>query len=408
MNPQDQISSQFVESITASIAHWRERSSDLDEQTLLELDNERHNLYRAIDYGLKLEQTRRDTAVVALQTFPLIERKGYWTDWIPILEKTVSYCSDQETELKCKLLNRLGQSYRLNRQLEKAIHTYLQSKEFAIRADNERVLAEVHCHLSEAYLLLRDYEQAEYYSLYALTSFEQMADVDLWIMSVLNTLGEIARNQGKTKTAEELFNRAINLARYHNHLLYLARFLSNRALNFQWDGQNDEALACYLEASLILATTDNEMDKTVVQNNIGILYYRQNQWQAAETAFHQANSDYLRRSPNLHLQAKVANNIGNVLIKQAKFLDANSHLQQAADLWQQVDDDLELANTFGSLAEALAGLEKTKEAVAYFDKALKLLEQFPDDAWAQQLQANFCQQRHQLTKDSLENGTKEK
>ena len=133
-----------------------------------------------------------------------------------------------------------------------------------------------------------------------------------------------------------------------------------------------------------------------MQNNIGFLYYKQGRWPAAEAAFRQADTDYLRRSPNFHLQAQVANNIGNTLIKQAKFESAVSYLRQAVDLWLQADDKLELANTSGSLAEALAGQGNTNQALAHFEEALALLAHFPDDTWAVRLRSDFRQQQLKL------------
>ena len=390
------ISSQFVESVAAGIAYWRVQTREINDQTLSELDNERHNLYRAVEYGLKLKQTWRDTAVVSLQAFPLVERRGYWTDWIPVLERAVSLCPDEESELKCKLLNRLGQSYRLNRQLDLAIEVHHQSESIGRQSGNDRTLAEAYCHLGEAYLRRRDYEQAERYGREALSRFEQMAGADEWMIAVLNTLGEAARFRGDMARAEERFDRAITLARQNNHSLQLVRLLSNQALNFQETGQYRDALDCLTEAGSILAETANELDKVSVQNNIGLLYYKQGQWQEAEMAFHRADTDYLRRSPNFHLQAQVANNIGNTLIKQAKFESAVSYLRQAVDLWLQADDKLELANTSGSLAEALAGQGNTNQALAHFEEALALLAHFPDDTWAVRLRSDFRQQQLKL------------
>lgn len=390
------ISSRFVESVTAGVAYWRVQTREINDQTLRELDNERYNLYNAVKYGLKLKQTWRDTAIVALQAFPLVEHRGYWTDWIPVLKRAVSLCPDEESELKCKLLDRLGQSYRLSRQLDRAIEAHHKSKGIARQSGNERALAEAYCHLSEAYLRRRNYEQAERYGRKALSCFEQMADTGQWMMAVLNTLGEAARFRGDLARAEERFSQAIAIGRQSNHSLHLVRLLNNLAINFQEAGKFEDALVCLTEAGSFLAATANELDKVLVQNNIGFLYYKQGRWPVAEAAFRQADTDYLRRSPNFHLRAQVANNIGNTLIKQAKFDDAVSYLHQAADLWLQADDKVELANTLGSLAEALAGQGNTNEALAHFEEALTLLAPFPDDAWAARLRSDFRQQQLKL------------
>lgn len=395
------VNPQFIHSVAAGIAHWRQATAVIDERNLAQLDKERQNLYRAVSYGLQLAETWRETAVLASQSFPLIEQRGYWNEWLPLLEQALARCPTHDVGhdvgLTCILLDRLGQAYRLSRQLDQAIVCHQRSETLAQQARDERALAAARYNLSQAHLYARNYVQAEQIGRAALTWFAQTAPEDKRLMLTLNILGQVMRFQSNRQAANDYFSQAIELARHTNQSLYTARFLSNQALNLQEDGRYAEAVDCLFEAREILAPTAYELDKITIQNNIGLLYYRLSQWAEALDAFRQTDNDYLRRSPNIHMQALVSNNIGNVLLKQARFAEAEAYLRRAITLWEQANDEVEMANSIGSLAEALAGQSQRTEALGYLAQALILLARFPQDAWAQKLQADFRQQQEQLT-----------
>ncbi len=78
MNSETLINPQFTASLAAGLTYWQEQTRSSTDDAVAALDVRRQNLYRAVVYGLKLEQTRRETAVVILQAFHLAERRGYW------------------------------------------------------------------------------------------------------------------------------------------------------------------------------------------------------------------------------------------------------------------------------------------------------------------------------------------
>ena len=76
----------FARSVAANLAYWLAFSQKMGEESLQEIDQERHNLWRAVRFGLDLEATRCAAAKLILQVYNLIERRGYWQRWIPLLE----------------------------------------------------------------------------------------------------------------------------------------------------------------------------------------------------------------------------------------------------------------------------------------------------------------------------------
>lgn len=384
---------QFVESILVGLTYWRERTAHIDDQVISELDTERQNLHRIVRYGLVLPQTWQSAAAVILQSFNFVERRGYWREWIPVLEKAIARCDKEHISVKFKLLNQLGQLYRFVLQWTPALAAHEEAETIAQQLGDEQTLAESYCHLSELYLRQRQYSKAEKYGLAALARFTKIDATERWIAITSSTLGELARFRGDLAQAEERFSQAISYWRILNEPVRIARVLNDLAVAFTTAAKFEQAEKCLKETVLLLEPTPNELDKVMAQINFGLLHFRRENWIGAEAAFRKANSSYLQKTPHIFYRALVANNLGNVLLKQDRLEDAASYLQDAITLWRQADDKLELANTLGTLAETLAAQRRQEEAIARFEEAIDLLSEYPDDTWAQKLQENFMAQQ---------------
>jgi tetratricopeptide (TPR) repeat protein len=379
-----EISPQFIASLTNALTYWQQQTQDLDDAGIIEIDPERHNLHEVVTIGLDLPQTWELAAGVILQAFPLAERRGYWQEWLEVLNKALAHCPDTAYRLQGQLLNRMGELYRYNRQLEKAITAHKQAETIAQERKNESSLAEAHYCLCWDYLETKQYAVAEQCGLAALEVFTHLAVTGVWLSNIYRALGMVARMQGNLAIALERLTRSADSERKLLEPTRLARILQELAQAFQDAERYDEALVCYTEASEILEPTASERDKMLVQINLGVLFFRQHRWGRAEICFRQANDSlYLRQSGEIFLQALVANNLGNVLLKQEHLAEAETHLRQAWQLWLEIQDNLSLANTIGSLAELYAKQDKVVEAKSLFRQAIQLLAAYPDDAFAQ-------------------------
>ncbi len=393
MNAANSPDPQFIENIIAGLAYWQAQTAELDDRAISQLDAERQNLYRIVQYGLELPQTWRDTAVVILQSFNFVERRGYWREWIPVLEKAIAESDEEYSPVKFRLLNQLGQLYRFVMQWPPALAAHEAAETIARQLENEQMLAESHCHLSELYLRQRQYDKAEQYGLAALNRFTKVGAPERWLAVTLSTLGELARFRGNFALAEERLFQAISHWRLLNEPVRIARALSDLAVTFLVAEKLERAERCLTEVAALLEPTGYELDKVMVQINFGLLHFKQESWIEAELAFRKADSSYLRRSPHIYYRALVANNFGNVLLKQGRLAEAASCLQDAISLWRQANDNLELGNTLGTLAETLVAQEQYTDAMPLYEEAITLLSDFPDDARAKELQEKFLGQR---------------
>jgi hypothetical protein len=108
-------SQKFAGSVAANVAYWRARLDDTSDESLKSIDFDRVNLYRAIEFGMGLPSTWHDTARLIVDCFSFIVQKGYYRDWIPLIDKVASCCAEEDLALKGRLLDQLGIYYRRNR-----------------------------------------------------------------------------------------------------------------------------------------------------------------------------------------------------------------------------------------------------------------------------------------------------
>ncbi len=389
----------FIQSIFAGLEHWDNRTYQLDDNKIRGLDSERANLFRIVQYGLAESQTLGKTASVVLQTFPLIERHGYWQEWIPVLEKAIAKYDNEQSQQKFKLLNQLGQLHRFESQWEQGFHAHKTAMELAHRQENDQLIAECDFHLSELFLRQRRYVEAEKHALSAFTTFTNIQATGKWLAVTLTTLGELARYQGDLELADNRLVQALTHWREVGTPVRVARALNDLALVRLDAGMLQKAQKAFLDAAEILEPTTYELDKTMVQINLGALAFEQEDWQTAEAMFRKADSLYLRQSRHLAYRALVANNLGNTLKELRKYKEAVSFLQEAIRLWIKVGDALELANSKGTLAEIAEIEGRLGESCSLFKEALALVQNQKDDAKAKELQVTFLKSIEQVCKD---------
>jgi tetratricopeptide (TPR) repeat protein len=399
MSMSEPINPQFVRAIAASITHWQRQTTSKDEQTIQSLDKERQNLNRAVNYGLQLAETWQETAVVVLQTFHLAERRGYWQEWISLLQTAAADCPPDNPTLKAELLNRLGELYRADRQLPAAIEAHLQAEKIVEPTDQEHLRHRIWFNLSTDYVVSHQYEVAERYGRQALAGFiANNAPLENQAKT-LNTLGMVAWWRGQLDLAEAQLQEAVALWRKAEQPTELLRALNNLMGALKAAKKYEALWPCYEEATACFPLVSGEFEKTLIEVNLGGALFEQERYAEAETMFHRANSIYLQQSPNLYYRALVAQCLGNTLLKQNRLVEAMSYLGESANLWRQSDDNLMLANTLGTMGELYALQGQLAQASTFFAEALDLLTRYPDNAWAKKLLADFSQQRQALSGD---------
>jgi len=358
---------------------------------------DRRNLYRAAEFGLGLSDTWRNTAELLLQCIELISQKGMWRPWIPLLERIIEKCSNDDLALKGRLLGHLGIYYRFDRRLDQSLNAHEEAIRIARLVGDKDEIAYANLNLCRITWVLRRHPEAASYGQSALTGFVETGEGGKRLATTYNMLGLIAQSRGDLEKAEEQLRLSVDLWDKTGDLVSNAATIGNLAVVLESTGKIDEALQGYHLALSLLAPTDCELDKTRIASSLGTLYFNQGRLDKAEEAYLQANSPYLRRSGHLYYQAMTANNLGNLFLAQERLDEAERCLRKAMNLWKQSNASLMLANTMGTLAETLAAQEKPEQARPLFDEAINITTDYPDDAWGQRLGQKFALQRDNLS-----------
>jgi tetratricopeptide (TPR) repeat protein len=294
-----------------------------------------------------------------------------------------------QTSYHISLLICLGRAYRLDSQREKAIATHLQAEQIAQETGHPASLGEIQHDLLEDYLFARLYAAAKQHGQRALTILAETEASPTLLANCYKMLGTVCYETEAFQEAEKYFAEAITRWRQMDDPVHLARTLNDLARLWLTLGRYDEAQDGLSEAAELLADTINELDKCMIYINLGSVLAAQQQWALAETAFYQANSRYLRQSADLPRRARVNNNLGYVLFKQEKPEVAEEYLQQALQLWQEMGDDLEYANSLSILADSWLARQQPHIALPMYEALLLKLAPYPQNGLARRLQEEY-------------------
>ena len=395
------ISSQFIKSVIASLFYWLEATREMDEKAIVVLDRERQNLFRAVRHGLALGQAWEITAELSLAVIPLVNRRLYYREWIPVLAQLVSGSPADHERTKFDLLTQLGRLQRLEQDRDTAMDTLQEAVTLAQKLEDEQALARAYYHIGRLYLDARNYPEAEEKSQNALDILAGLEVVDQTLMAwVLNTLGKVTQIKGDFNLADEYYSRSSSIWRHLGDQTGLARALIDLGINFRWFSKPDRAITHYKEAEGLLSSTNNELDKTTLGINLGATYFDIKEYSLAEDTLRNAYSPYLRKSGDLIHQAILTMNLANVLLASGRLAEAEAYAHQAIALWGKLDDDLNRANSIGILGEILAGKGQAEEAIPLFDQAITLFKKYPSHPRAIRSINNF-QAEKQKVEDRL-------
>jgi tetratricopeptide (TPR) repeat protein len=390
-----QFAGEFASSLQAALAYWQERLAGAHGTSL---DRERHNLYRAVSMGLALPDTQAAAAEVAAAAFPFVFASGYWTEWLRLVERAAANGTAQPPVSRFWVLTRLGQLRRLNQRLRASLDAHELALQVAREAGEPLLLAEAHYHLGRAQRDAHQYPAAVEHLQEALRLLEEApaGDGERLSAAAHNALGRVADDQGELAEARKYLERAVEISRAGNRTGPLADHLHDLGNLYRASGMPDAALACYEEALALLAGTEHRLEAVQIQYSVGVLHFTRREFGEAEQVFRQIDWPFLRATGSLHLQAMIVTAIGNAVLYQERYEEAAATLREGVALWEQLEDELELANAVGSLGEALAAMGAKDEASAMFNRALALVTRYPDHAWARRLRAFFMAEQEKL------------
>ncbi|HUM70504.1 MAG TPA: tetratricopeptide repeat protein [Chloroflexota bacterium] len=377
--------------LLANLRYWQAQTAVINDDIIRDLDPDFPNVLQAVEMGLVLAETWRETAVLILQCFFWVEGSGRVPQWRPLLEKCLAVRSAPDEWLEFRLLKQLGQIQRLQWQLPTAVATFQQAGTLAQGLQDNQAIAEIHMNLCQTYQSQHQYDKAEAEGTQALALFTE-AQPRLKAIT-LQSLGHIAREQGHYDLAETRFQQALALT-HSSHTPSITdaiRTMNGLASMYQEQKQYERAERLYQETVDLLANTTKAEDKIRAALNQGSLYYDWQKFDQAQAVFRQAEHMLAQQKGMIWLKGIVTNDLGCVLRHQQEWSMAERYLQESITLFQQAEDDLMLANTVGNLADLYLDQGAREQALSRFDEAIQLAARFPQNNWAKSQIADYTE-----------------
>ncbi len=386
----------FIQTIFANLNYWHRYLQQLSEKQWHLLDMERTNIFRAIRFSLTLpaeqiipdiEKTWQEMAELL---FRFVERRGYGQEWIPLLETLIQKFKG-DVKGQCQLLNRLGEVYCLQQQLTKAIEIHQAVLEESKQIEDELEIGRTHFNLGNDYYLNRQYQAAEQHTQTAFNIFSHLGLSGRESAAALNLLGTVTHAQQLYDVSEQYLKRAASIWLEIQQPSELARTLNNLAITLQKQQRVEEAFECYRKAKTALTKSASELDQILIYLSEGSLYSSLKRYHEAEATFKKIHLTFLEEAGHLFYQALTLNNLGIVALAQGNYAKAEEVLQKCLGIWQQMGDNIEVADTLRILGRVAANAGHYETAVSRYQEASKLLSEHPDDSRFKQLQQKIHQ-----------------
>lgn len=393
-------SQSYINVINRNVSVWLRRTADDSDDQISKNNKKFPNLINIIEQALAHPKTQTEEVVcLVAQSYLLIEGYGRWLQWIPYVKICLSILDNDHYQLRIELFIQLGKCFSRSRQLETAIEIHQQANSLAVEYDHKNLIIEALHNLSVDYRCIRDFEKAREYGLSALQLATDIGIDTLLLPIILNELGLIALQSGdldKLPIAEQRFSQALKHIQAEIEPTLFCKIMINLGQALQAQNRDEEALATYQAVAGAIESTKNELDKSKLWNSFGVLYFKMGQLQEAQAAFQLANSEIVRLSGDIFVQASLNQNIGNVLLQQKRVDEAGTYLWQALRLWEKIDDRVWLANTYGTIAEMMALQSKTQQAELYYTKAIEILSDLTPTGTTKRLLENFLNEKNSL------------
>lgn len=380
-----QLGSHYQAAIVANVHYWEERTLPLTERTWSELDVMRPALLRALRLssalpgGAVTSALRNDWFVLAGRLNNYVEQRGYGFLWRPVLEQLVARFQD-EPGRQVYLLNQLGNLWRLERRLDKAVEAHKSAEATALAVRDEAAQAQAWLNLGTDYLRQRRLDEAWAYGRLAVAYYEPLGDVTQELGAVYNLLGLVHRGRNSADAAINQLRRAVDIWLHLNRQAEAGRCYNNLALAYQEDNRFQEALTCFRDAQAILGPTASVLDKTLVALSEGALHFQMGDIAAAGALFDGIDLDFLHRVGHRFYTALTLNNRANVAAARRQFTEGVALAEASIAVWRELGDKMRLADSLDTLATALLGLGRRVEARAALEEALLHLAGLSDAA----------------------------
>jgi predicted ATPase len=306
-------------------------------------------------------------------------RRGIWEEQQGLLEYTLAVTEQQEkTEHLPKLYNLLaevqqtkGNLHEAKKLLERSL-SYQTENVTATKAESLNELGGIHYNG-------RDFDKALPYFEEALQIYRDLDDV-YGQGEELNNIGICYYEQADYQKAIQIWKQAITLHRRVKNLDQQALLLNNLGGAYRQLGELEEALVHFEKARDLQRELGNQAILILLLSNIAAISFLRGEFHQSLNmyseifAWQETNHDSLGQAITLNSKAMIFERFGDLE-------EAQRYLERALTLQESLDDRLNRAITLYNLSNVLLQLNKVERAKIMAKASLKLAEE-TDNAFA--------------------------
>lgn len=149
--------------------------------------------------------------------------------------------------------------------------------------------------------------------------------------------------------------------------------------------ENEEAISYAMKAVELYTSEENQHDLIEIYSIIGNSYYYLDNYAQAIKAYSEAEwrcSLYFQNQNDMTKKASLNEDMYQCCYDMQQFETGINFLQQAIEINEEYENDLELANNYYEMANTLfRGLKEVEATFSYCKKAQELLSEFNEDAY---------------------------
>ncbi|MEL6346925.1 MAG: tetratricopeptide repeat protein [Myxococcota bacterium] len=191
--------------------------------------------------------------------------------------------------------------------------------------------------------------------------------------AVLNLLGMVWQQQGRSAEAEACFTEALPIARASGARREESLILGNLALSRRRVGDMEEAERLYQQSLAITRALGERETEIRSLNNLGILYQRQGRLDEAEACY-QTALDCARALGIRSGECIMLGNLSNLRLLKGDLAYSEATWQEAIRIAREIGDRRRLSQLLSNLGTFLSRQGRIAEAAENIEQALAIVE----------------------------------
>jgi len=361
------------------LEHWSTELAETDRVTSEELQSELETFAQMFEASFQTGTSLDQSAELLLKLFSLSHKTHQTDKWLKMAPQVLTHATTGtlDPNLRVKLLNRMGQTYRIQGQLENAYKTHQQALDLCQKgiATEDFCFANCFHHLAEYHREAYQYKKALEYSQATIERPSFATYPATFQATAYNLCGRIHQQLEQYPQAIMAFKSAIEIWSDLNETVELARSKSNLG-NLYLETKNFDLAHKYLK-SVVELNENNPIEQGGVFNKLGVFHAMQGNLDVAIEHLQKGKAALNRSQTKTILAGRISHNLGYAHLKKGDWGAADSELRTAVFIWKKLNNQFELARSLSATGELYHAWGKHSLAIEQFDKVLEILQNFP-------------------------------